>query len=509
MRRATLMGDRGPMTAHRRTGRAILALVLLTGGSPAGIPTSALDQEPAKPATEKAADTPPVETVTAEKGRFEVVFEAKGDFDPVDATVVQHKTEQWALPLEIVRIVPHGTRVNAGDTLVELDTEKLDRAIADLDLDLAVGEKTLEIARRDLPVTEALQPLELAEAERDTLAATEDLARFLAIGRTLAEDSARFRLKASEEQLKYSREELRQLERMYKDKDLTEETEEMILQRTRFEVESGEFNLRRAGVDTEAALALEVPRKEAALKGATEKAKLALEKTRATSALALEQKRLTLKKAERDRLESLRKMRELQQDRAGIPLKAPRSGILYYGRQHDGAWTTAAVAAKAIVGQGVPVGDLVFTVVDPERVAFRVKVDEKDLHLLAAGLKGRVELAGFPDAEGAIVLESVSPVPRDGKVDARFTVSGPAVGVKPVPGMMGSARCQVYSRPDAVTLPASAIFRDDDGRKIVWLAGKDGAAVEKRIVKTGRISGGKTEILEGIAAGDIVRSSRP
>jgi multidrug efflux pump subunit AcrA (membrane-fusion protein) len=509
MRRTTLMGDRGPMTAHRRTGRGILALVLLAGGSPAGSPTFALAQEPAKPATEKAADAKPVETVAAEKGRFEVVFEAKGDFDPVDATVVQHKTEQWAQPLEIVRIVAHGTRVNAGDVLVELDTEKLDRAIADLDLDLAVGEKTLEIARRDLPVTEALQPLELAEAERDTLAATEDLARFLAVGRTLSEDSARFRLKASEEQLKYAREELRQLEKMYKDKDLTEETEEMILQRTRFEVESGEFNLRRAGVDTEAALALEVPRKEAALKGATEKAKLALEKTRATSALALEQKRLTLKKAERDRLESLRKMRELQQDRAGIPLKAPRSGIVYYGKQHDGAWTTAAVAAKAAVGQGVPVGDLVFTVVDPERVAFRVKVDEKDLHLLSPGLKGRVELSGFPDTEGAIVLESVSPVPRDGKVDARFTVSGPAVGVKPVPGMTGSARCQVYSRPDALTLPSSAIFRDEDGRKIVWLPGKDGVVPEKRVVKTGRASGGKTEILEGIAAGDVVRSSRP
>ena len=509
MRRATLMGDRGRMTTHGRTGRALLTLVFLAGGSPAGSPTFALAQEPAKPPAEKAADAKPGETVTAEKGRFEVVFEAKGDFDPLDATVVQHKPEQWALPLEIVRIVPHGTRVNAGDTLVELDTEKLDRAIADLDLDLAVGEKTLEIARRDLPVTEALQPLELAGAERDTLAATEDLARFLAIGRTLAEDSARFRLKSSEEQLKYAREELRQLEKMYKDKDLTEETEEMILQRTRFEVESGEFNLRRAGVDTEAALTFEAPRKEAALKDAAEKAKLALEKTRATSALALEQKRLALKKAERDRSEALRKMRDLQQDRAGIPLKAPRSGIVYYGRQQDGAWTTAAVAAKALVGQGVPVGDLVFTVVDPERVAFRVKVDEKDLHLLAAGLKGRVELAGFPDAEGAVALESATLVPRDGKVDARFAVTVPAGGVKPLPGMTGSARCQVYSRPDAVTLPASAIFRDDDGKKIVWLPGKDGAAAEKRVVKTGRTSGGKTEILEGIAAGDVVRSSRP
>jgi multidrug efflux pump subunit AcrA (membrane-fusion protein) len=167
------------------------------------------------------------------------------------------------------------------------------------------------------------------------------------------------------------------------------------------------------------------------------------------------------------------------------------------------------VAAKAQVGQGVPVGDLVFTVVDPERVAFRVKVDEKDLHLLAAGLKGRVELSGFPDAEAAITLDSATMVPRDGKVDARFAVTVTAGGIKPLPGMTGSARCQVYSRPDAVTLPASAIFRDDDGKRIVWLPGKDGAAPEKRVVKTGRTSAGKTEILEGIAAGDVVRSSRP
>ena len=466
-------------------------------------------QEPAKPAADAPAESKPVDTVTAEKGKFEVVFEAKGDFDPVDSTVVQLKPEQWAQPLEIVRIVPHGTRVNAGDALVEFDTEKLDRAIADMDLDLAIGEKTLEIGRRELPVTEALQPLELADAERDTLAATEDLTRFLAVGRTLAEDFARFRLKSSEEQLKYSREELRQLEKMYKDKDLTEETEEMILQRTRFEVESGEFNLRRAGVDTDAALQFEVPRKEDALKDAAEKSRLSLEKSRATAALVIEQKRLALKKAERDRVEALRKMRDLQQDRAGIPLKAPRSGIVYYGRQHDGVWTTAAVAAKAAVGQGVPLGDLVFTVVDPDRVAFRVKVDEKDLHLLSPGLKGRVELSGFPDAEAAIAIESATAVPRDGKVDARFAVTVPAGAPKPLPGMTGSARCQLYARPDAVTLPATAVFRDDDGKKIVWLPGKDGAAAEKRVVKTGRTSGGRTEILEGIAAGDVVRSSRP
>ena len=462
-----------------------------------------------EPAPKASAEKPPADTAVAERGPFESAVSAKGAFEPVEFTVVEFRPESWAQPLEIRRVVPHGAMVNAGDPVVEFDADKLERAINDLTVDLAVGDKALEIARKDVAAAESLHPIELAEAERQARVAVEDLARFLAVDRVAAEEQARFTVRAAEERLKYAREELEQLERMYKDKDLTEETEEMILQRTRFDVESGEFNLRRTGVDTDSALTLEVPRKEAALQDAAAKAKLMLEKARATSALALEQKRLTLKKAERDRVEALRKMRDLQQDRAGIPLKAPRSGIVYYGKQHDGAWTTAAVAAKAAVGQGVPVGDLVFTVVDPERVAFRVKVDEKDLHLLSPGLKGRVELAGFPDAEGAIALESATMVPRDGKVDARFAVTVPAGGVKPLPGMTGSARCQVYSRPDAVTLPSSAIFRDEDGRKIVWLPGKDGAAPEKRVVKTGRSSGGKTEILEGIAAGDVVRSSRP
>lgn len=463
-------------------------------------------QAPDAPAPE--APKPPA-TVTAEKGRFEVVLEVKGDFEPVDAQLVQVKPEQWAQPLEITRVLPHGSRVAAGDPIVEFDTDKLDRALADLESDLAIGEKSLEIARRELPVTESLAPLEMAETEREARVAAEDLERFLAVGKTLAEDSARFRLKSAGEQLKYSREELRQLEKMYRDKDLTEETEEMILQRTRFEVESGEFNLRRATIDSEVALALEIPRRESALRDAAEKARLALEKVRATSGLALEQKRLALRKAERDREEALRKERELRADRAALPIKAPRAGLVYMGRLHDGAWSTAAVAAKAVPGQAVGVGELAFTVVDPDRVSFRARIDEKDLHLVSVGLAGRVEPTGRPDDEVVVAVESVSPVPREGKVDVRFSVAAPAAGPAALPGMTGTARCRVHSRADAITLPATAVFRDDDGRRIVWIPGKDGQPATKRPVRTGRTHGGRTEIVDGLAAGEAVLAARP
>ncbi|MFM7248718.1 MAG: HlyD family efflux transporter periplasmic adaptor subunit [Planctomycetaceae bacterium] len=472
------------------------------------VPAAAQDE--AKPP--QAATPAAPATVTAEKGRFEVVLEAKGDFEPVDPVVVQFKPEQWAQALEIVNVVRHGTIVKAGDVLVEFDTEKFDRAIADLEVDLAIGERAIEIARRELPVTEALVPLELAASEREARAAGEDLARFLATGRTLAEDSARFRLRSAEESLKYNREELRQLEKMYRDKDLTEETEEMILQRTRFEVESAEFNLRRAGVDTEAALELEIPRREAALRDAAEKTRLGLEKERATSGLALEQKRLGLQKAERDRAEALRKMRDLEADRAAVPLKAPRDGVAYLGRLHDGAWSTGVVAAKAAPGQSVLPGEMVFTIVDPARVAFRIRIDEKETHLVTPALGGRVELTGRPDAEVAIAIEpaaALAPVPRDGKLDVRFAVTVPEGAPRPLPGTTGAATCRVYEKADAVTLPATAVSRAADGTREVWLPGKDGAAPQRRAVRVGRSSGGRVEILEGVAAGDVVLAAKP
>ena len=121
MRSGAVGGDAGRTEAWGRLGITIVALVaLVAGGLGLG---RAEGQEPAKPAADKVPDAKPVDTVTAEKGRFEVAFEAKGDFDPVDATVVQFTPEQWAQPLELVRSVAHGTRVNAGDVLVEFHVE--------------------------------------------------------------------------------------------------------------------------------------------------------------------------------------------------------------------------------------------------------------------------------------------------------------------------------------------------------------------------------------------------
>jgi multidrug efflux pump subunit AcrA (membrane-fusion protein) len=119
-----------------------------------------------------------------------------------------------------------------------------------------------------------------------------------------------------------------------------------------------------------------------------------------------------------------------------------------------------------------------------------------------------VEATGFPGSEAPAVMEPFVAVPKDGAYAAVFAVTPEAGGPRLLAGMTGTVRCVVYSRPDAVMLPAGAVFREADGTRVVYVDGKEGRT-EKRPVKAGRTNGGRTEILEGIAAGERVRTKKP
>jgi hypothetical protein len=74
-----------------------------------------------------------------------------------------------------------------------------------------------------------------------------------------------------------------------------------------------------------------------------------------------------------------------------------------------------------------------------------------------------------------------------------------------VPGMTCKVKVTTYAKEDALTVPAAAVRTDDEDKekKYVLLHVED-ADPERREVKVGKTHGGKTEILEGLAAGDKV-----
>jgi HlyD family secretion protein len=451
--------------------------------------------------------------IKVEKGSIKIDVALKGTVEAEQMSELSIEPVAWTRTLTVKKVVEHGTAVKKGDVLVQIDPEKIDTAIRELRMERSVEELTIRQAREELPVLEKSLPLDLAAAERAKKQADEDLKRFLEVDRALAVADAEQMVKNAAFSLENAREELKQLQKMYRDKDLTEETEEIILKRQRHFVESAEHYLKSAKIRRDETIKIQLPRREQTMRDHAEKEALALEKAKNTLKPALTQKRLALEKLLYQHDKSGDRLRNLEKDRESFTVRAPADGIVYYGKCLRGQWSTTSMAEKSLrPGGSLSSGEVFMTVVSPRSLFIRADVPENDLHWLHDGLTGKVVPAGYPDVRIPARLLKMTFVPRaGGHFDARIALEAGKDSPQLMPGMACSVKLTAYRKKDALTVPASAVFTDDsdDDVHYVYLpSGKNGKA-EKRTVKIGKSSGKKTEILEGLKEGEEILSEDP
>ena len=73
--------------------------------------------------------------------------------------------EEWAA-FTVVQAVEHGSRVKKGDVLVEFDSEKIDKAIADLKTEQQIAEVALKLSEDQLATLEKSTPMDLETSQR-------------------------------------------------------------------------------------------------------------------------------------------------------------------------------------------------------------------------------------------------------------------------------------------------------------------------------------------------------
>ncbi len=447
-------------------------------------------------------------TVKVKQGKLVVETSLKGVFESEQAAELFIELKNWASPLVVKQAAPHGKMVKKGDVLLEIDMTKIEQALRDLSLEREVAEIALRQARDELPVLEQLLPMNLAAAERDKRIAEEDLKRYLDTDRALTQRNVDFSLKSTSNFLDYAREELKQLEKMYRDKDLREETEEIILKRQQNQVESAEFRLESVKIDRDRTLNVDLPRKDQTIKDLAAKQALAWQKAQIALPLELSQKRLTIRKQELDREKSAEKQYQLESDRAAMTVRAPADGIVYHGQYSQGTWNTATASPKLRRNGTVTANEVFMTIVSAKPGMIRAAVEEKDLHALKTGLTGEATPAGFPDVKLPVRLTQLSLAPRGaGSFEARATLDPAAKCESILPGMACSLKFVAYRNDKALLAPASAVFQDDGDSRYVYLAA--GGSPKKTPVKVGKTSGGKTEITSGLAADDEILASKP
>jgi len=196
----------------------------------------------------------------------------------------------------------------------------------------------------------------------------------------------------------------------------------------------------------------------------------------------------------------------LEEIRNRQELLAERSSSLALARQQlsDAVLSAPIDGAvrerRASVGEYLAAGAPVFGLVRIHPLRLRVAVPERDAPSVRVGQAVRVLLEGDPAAHAGRVARlspSIQEQNRTLVVEAEVANQGGKLR----PGSFARAEIVVEADRTAVMLPAATVVTFAGLEKVFVV--KDGKAVEKRI-RTGRRSGDRVEILEGVAAGEPV-----
>ncbi|MEO1983828.1 MAG: HlyD family secretion protein, partial [Fuerstiella sp.] len=164
-------------------------------------------------------------------------FKVGGVFEAVTASEIKHDTEHLK-SFVITRLVPHGTTVSKGQNIVWFKSEDLDKELRKAETELRLSKLTLDDDEFAYKQFQETQRLDREAAERGKRKAQQDYDNFVKVDRQRQLKAAEFSLKGSTASLANAMEELKQLEQMYKEDDLTEESEEIVLKRAKQSVES-------------------------------------------------------------------------------------------------------------------------------------------------------------------------------------------------------------------------------------------------------------------------------
>ena len=178
-------------------------------------------------------------------------------------------------------------------------------------------------------------------------------------------------------------------------------------------------------------------------------------------------------------------------------LRAPFDGIVADLSVELGEWTTPSPPGMPIP----PVMDLI----DPDSIYVSAPMDEVDSAHIRPGQPVRVTIDAYPGRAFAGRVTRVAPYVLDREeqnrtveIEVELTDLGGAGEVRLLPGTSADVEVILQVHPNVLRVPTPALL--EGGKVLVVKEGK----LEERKVRTGLRNWDWTEVLEGLAPGDLV-----
>ena len=456
-------------------------------------------------------------TIEVKKDEIHICVDLKGVFESRKSTEIKIEPKQWS-SFKILRTVEHGQKISRGDLLVAFDPEKIDEAIADGRRELAIARLNLQKAEKEYAAFEKMLPTNQKVIARAMKELREDQTWEDAHDRKIIKEDLEIFFKMISFDVESAREEYEQLKKMYEADNLTEDTEEIILKRTKLQFEQAEFMFKYYKSQYDFMKKYGLDRFEKSYEENQLRERLSTEQQVALFPLTVELKKITMEKQRIEFEQAKEKFDELQADRKLMTVKAPCDGVVYYGYCRDGKWNGATAGTlekdKAVAAQKV-----FMTIVNTDSLQVHSSVSEKDLPLVREGLKATARATVLPETQLQLLVDQVATIPSSGSFDVVLKM----IGKTPeciVPGMSCDIRAIGYYKKDALVIPATAIETDplDDAKHFVYRidkAEKDKDDKDKEVepkkiqIRKGKTVGKQVEILSGLKAGDKILPEPP
>jgi multidrug efflux pump subunit AcrA (membrane-fusion protein) len=404
-------------------------------------------------------------TATVHRGTLSAQLTTTGTLRPIES--LTYRSPVPGRDVEILELVPEGTRVKAGDPLVRLDSTDVAR-------ELTRARDDLRQAQLDLDVAEG----EWDEAQAQVTAVSDG-------DGALAVAEARATLQLAERRAARTRDEYQQLQPLLARGFITREE----LGRSASEFEQADAELALARQRAAVVETLSHPR----------------EQRRAT--LTLAQKDSQRLRARARVQEAGQRMTELGAIIDGCTLYARGAGLVVYEEL-----LSATPRRKVRVGDRVTSSQGIVTIPEVDRMLVDASVSEADIHRVAAGQRAEVHVEAFPGVTltGTVTrvgtVASVSPFrpQQDKRFSLVVTLDATTADLRP--DMSARADIQIADRPGALLVPPNAVF-DANGTFVAHRLGASG--VETRPLTLGESNDEWIEVLSGLDEGNRVLLASP
>jgi HlyD family secretion protein len=366
-----------------------------------------------------------------------------GVLESIQSFEIKPGTEQ-VKTLTISRLIPHGSVVKKGQKIFWFQSEALDKQIEEARLDLGLAEKNHQEAEARHQQFLALQKLDQGAAERNWKQAQQENEYYQRVDREFRRRSAEVSLKFSRAAMENAEEELNQLEKMYRSDDLTEESEEIVLKRSRQAVEDARFRFESAQNQFNRTINETLPRGDEEQEDRFKRAEITYQTTISDIQRNLEKREIEMQKQNLKFAEQQEKLQQLLADREKMVLKASRDGILVYGNLAKGALTDKV--ATIDVGKTVAADQVIATIIPQGPMQVRLTVSEAEWHRIAPEMEVEVIANTHPGHSMKGEVFSISAIPfAPNKFDCIVKFRAGKLGDKLIP----TTGCHVVFSPDA------------------------------------------------------------